>query len=42
MKTITYDDEAAPWSRNNHLMGTRLLPSSDDIDNNFSGTLGLR
>jgi hypothetical protein len=43
MKTITCNDEAAPWSRSNHLMGTRLPPSSDDI---FSGTpletLGLR
>jgi hypothetical protein len=36
MRTITYNDEAAPWSRNN-LTGKRLLPSSDD---NFSGTLG--
>jgi hypothetical protein len=39
MKTITYDDEAAPWSRSNHLIGTRLFPSSDDRCNNFSGTL---
>jgi hypothetical protein len=28
-------------SRNNHLMGTRLLPSSDDRDNIFSRTLLL-
>jgi hypothetical protein len=45
MRTITYKDEAAPWSRINHLMGTRLLPSSDDSGNIFSGTLekqGLR
>jgi hypothetical protein len=45
MGTITYNDETAPWSRSNHLMGTRLLPSSDDRDT-FSGislgTLGLR
>jgi hypothetical protein len=38
MRTITYKDEAAPWSR--------LLPSSGDSDNIFSGTpagtLGLR
>jgi hypothetical protein len=30
MRTITYNDEAAPWSRSNHLMGTGWLPSSDD------------
>jgi hypothetical protein len=35
MRIITYNDEAAPWSRCNHLMGTRLLPSSDDRDNNI-------
>jgi hypothetical protein len=23
-------DEASPWSRSNHVLGTRLLPSSDD------------
>jgi hypothetical protein len=44
-RAITYNDEAAPWSRSNYLMGTRLLPSSDDSDN-ISGTplgiLGLR
>jgi hypothetical protein len=34
MKKITYSDEAAPWSRSNHLMGTRLLSSSNDSDNN--------
>jgi hypothetical protein len=33
MRTITYNDEAAPWSRNNHLMGARSLLSSDDSDN---------
>jgi hypothetical protein len=38
MRTITYNDEAAPWSRSNYLMGTRLLPSSDDSDNIFPGT----
>jgi hypothetical protein len=39
MRTITYndDDEAAPWSRNYHLLGIRLLPSSGDRDN-FFGT----
>jgi hypothetical protein len=46
MRTITYNDEAAPWSRSSHLMRTRSLPSSDDSDDNFSGTsvgtLGLR
>jgi hypothetical protein len=31
MRTITYNDEAAPWSRSSHLMGTILLPSRDDI-----------
>jgi hypothetical protein len=24
------NDENAPWSRNNHVMGTRSLPSSDN------------
>jgi hypothetical protein len=45
MRTITYNDEAAAWSKNYHVLGTRLLPSSDDSDNNFSRTLeeqGLR
>jgi hypothetical protein len=46
MRTITYNDETASCSWSNHLMGTRLLPSSDDSDNIFSrtplGTLGLR
>jgi hypothetical protein len=35
MRTIIYNDEAAPWRRSNHLMGTRWLPSSDDSNNNF-------
>jgi hypothetical protein len=39
VRTITYNDEAAPGSRNNHLRETRLLPSTDDNDNNFSKTL---
>jgi hypothetical protein len=39
MKTIIYNDEAAPWSRNSHLMGTKSLPSSDDSNNIFSRTL---
>jgi hypothetical protein len=43
MKTIPYNDEAALWSRSR---GTRLLPSSDDSNNIFSGTslgtLGLK
>jgi hypothetical protein len=38
MRTVTYNDETAPWSRSNHPMGTRLLPSSDDRDDNFSRT----
>jgi hypothetical protein len=46
MRTITYNDDAVLWSRINHLMETRLLPSSDDSDNKLSGilfgTLGLR
>jgi hypothetical protein len=36
MRAITYNDEAASWSRSN-LMGTRWLPSSDD-NGNISGT----
>jgi hypothetical protein len=36
MRTIAYNDEAAPWSRSNHLMRTRLLPSSN---NNLSQNL---
>jgi hypothetical protein len=46
MRTVTHNDEAAPWSRRNHVLGTRSLPSNDDCDINFSGTLlrtlGLR
>jgi hypothetical protein len=38
MRTITYNDEAAPWSKSNHLMGTRWLSSSNDSNKNFSGT----
>jgi hypothetical protein len=37
--TIIHNDEAVPSNRSNHLMGTRLLPSSDDSSNTFSGTL---
>jgi hypothetical protein len=40
MSTITYNDEAAPRSRSNCLMGTRLLPSSDDNNDNFLEPLG--
>jgi hypothetical protein len=36
MRTATYNDEARPWNRNNHLLETNLLPSSDDSPNNFS------
>jgi hypothetical protein len=39
MRTIIHYDEAAPWSRSNHVLGTRLLLSSDDSSNNFSGYL---
>jgi hypothetical protein len=46
IRTINYNDEAVPGSRSNHLMATRLLPSSDDSNNIFSRTplrnLGLR
>jgi hypothetical protein len=38
MRTMTYIDEAASWSRNNLLMGSRLLPASDDSDNIFYRT----
>jgi hypothetical protein len=38
MRTITYNDEAAPWSRSNHILGTRLFPSSDDSNMSFSVT----
>jgi hypothetical protein len=34
MRTITSDDEDTLWSKSNYLMGTRLLPSSDDSNNN--------
>jgi hypothetical protein len=36
MKTVAYDGEAVPWSRDKHFRRTRLLLSSY---NNFSGTL---
>jgi hypothetical protein len=36
MMTITYNDEAVPWNRSNHLIRTKLPPSSDGSDN-FSG-----
>jgi hypothetical protein len=26
MKAVTNNEEAAPWSRSNHLMGTRCSP----------------
>jgi hypothetical protein len=35
MRTITYNEEAAFQSRSNPFMGTRLLSSSDDSDENF-------
>jgi hypothetical protein len=38
MRTIIYNDEAGLWSRSNHLMEIRLLPSSDDNDSIFSRT----
>jgi hypothetical protein len=39
MMTVTYNDEAAPWSRSNHILGSRLLPASGDSGKNFSGTI---
>jgi hypothetical protein len=39
MRTITCDNEAASWSRNIHILLTRLLPSSDDSHNNVSRPL---
>jgi hypothetical protein len=39
MRLITYNDEAVQWNKSNHVLGTRLFPSSDDSDNNFSGPL---
>jgi hypothetical protein len=39
MRTMTYNVEAAPWSKNNHFMGTRLFPSRNNSNNSFSGTL---
>jgi hypothetical protein len=38
MRTIAYNEVAVPWSRSDHLMGTRLLHSRDD-SNIFSGIL---
>jgi hypothetical protein len=37
MRTITCDDEAATWSRSDHLMGA-MFPSSDDSNSYFSRT----
>jgi hypothetical protein len=45
MRTITYNDEAAPWSRSGHVLGSRLLLSREDRNKNFSITFeeqGLR
>jgi hypothetical protein len=39
MRTITYNDEAAPWSSGNHVLGTRSLLSSNDSNNNGYGNL---
>jgi hypothetical protein len=41
IRTITYNDAAAPRRRMNHLIVTRLLSSSDDSTKHFSGTLLL-
>jgi hypothetical protein len=38
-RTISYNDEAALWSKSNYLFGKILVPSSDDSGNNFSKTL---
>jgi hypothetical protein len=40
MKTVSYNDEAIPWCRNTHVLGTRSFPSSNDSSNNFSRTFG--
>jgi hypothetical protein len=44
MRTITYNDEEAPWSRSNLMGNIALL--NDDSDKTplepFTGTLGLR
>jgi hypothetical protein len=34
-RTISYNDLAASWSGNNHLLGTKLLSASDDSNNNL-------
>jgi hypothetical protein len=39
MNSITYKDEAATWSRNNHVLEIKLLPTSVDSNSNFSETL---
>jgi hypothetical protein len=39
LRTVTYNDEAAPWNRKNHVLRSTWLPSSEDSGNNFSGTL---
>jgi hypothetical protein len=36
---IIANNDAAQWSRGNHLRETRLLLSSDHNDNNLPGTL---
>jgi hypothetical protein len=38
MRTIVSNEEATHWNRSNHLRRIRLLLSSDDSDNIFSGT----
>jgi hypothetical protein len=37
-REIAYIGKAAPWSGSNHHMGIRLFPSSNNSENNFSGT----
>jgi hypothetical protein len=32
VRTITYSDKTAHWNRINHLLGARMLPSSEDSD----------
>jgi hypothetical protein len=34
MRTITYKAEAAHRDKSDHVLGTRLVPSSDDSNNN--------
>jgi hypothetical protein len=39
MRSVTYNAKDTTWSRSSNLMGTTLLPSSDDGITTFSGHL---